>query len=233
MARRQTRRTRRDAGRTSPPLEQAELPVGEKLTRERLERYLWSAADILRGSIDAADYKNFIFGLLFLKRLSDRFDEECHALRTEGDDPEDPDEHQFFVPKRARWAEIQKVATALGEALNKACAALEEQNATLEGVLAGIDYNDEHKLGDAKNRDSVLSRLVQHFGRVNLRNANLAEPDMLGRAYEYLIERFADDAGKKGGEFYTPKKVVELIVEILAPTEGMRICDPTCGSGAC
>src|SRR5262249_44851078 len=168
------------AGRGTPATDQVELPIGEKLTRERLERYLWSAADILRGSIDAADYKNFIFGLLFLKRLSDRFNEECEALRAEGADPEDPDEHQFFVPKRARWAEIQKIATGLGEALNKACAALEEQNATLEGVLAGIDFNDEHKLGDAKNRDSVLSRLVQHFGRVNLRNANLAEPDMLG-----------------------------------------------------
>ncbi len=220
------------AGRETPArAEQVDLSVGEKLTRGRLERYLWSAADILRGSIDASDYKTFIFGLLFLKRLSDRFDEECEVLRAEGADPEDPDEHQFFVPKRARWGDIQKVATGLGEALNKACAALEEQNTMLEGVLAGIDYNDEHKLGDAKNRDRVLSRLVQHFGRVNLRNANLAEPDMLGRAYEYLIERFANDAGKKGGEFYTPKKVVELIGEILAPREGMRICDPTCGSG--
>jgi len=212
--------------------EEVEVAPGEKLTTDKLERYLWSAADILRGSIDSSDYKGFIFGMLFLKRLSDRFDEECDALRSQPNaDPDDPDEHDFFVPKRSRWSEIQKVATGIGEALNKACAELEQRNDKLEGVLAGIDFNDERKLGDAKNRDGVLSRLVQHFGRVDLRNANLAEPDMLGRAYEYLIEKFADDAGKKGGEFYTPKKVVELIVAILEPKEGMRVCDPACGSG--
>jgi type I restriction enzyme M protein len=218
------------AGKGAAPT-QVELPIGERLTVDRLERYLWSAADILRGSIDSSDYKNFIFGLLFLKRLSDRFDEECEALVRDGSDPDDPDEHEFFVPKRARWAELQRVATNLGEALNKACEALEEKNASLEKVLAGIDFNDERKLGDAKQRDTVLARLVQHFSRLNLRNASLSEPDMLGRAYEYLIEKFADDAGKKGGEFYTPRNVVRLIVELLAPTERMRVCDPTCGSG--
>ena len=212
--------------------ERVEVAPGEKLTIDKLEQYLWSAADILRGSIDSSDYKGFIFGMLFLKRLSDRFDEECDALRSQANaDPDDPDEHDFFVPKRARWAEIQRVATGVGEALNKACAELEQKNDKLEGVLAGIDFNDERKLGDAKNRDSVLSRLVQHFSRIDLRNANLSEPDMLGRAYEYLIEKFADDAGKKGGEFYTPRMVVRLIVEILQPAPGMRICDPTCGSG--
>jgi type I restriction enzyme M protein len=209
-----------------------EVAPGEKLTTEKLEGYLWSAADILRGSIDSSDYKGFIFGMLFLKRLSDRFDEECDALRSQPNaDPDDPDEHDFFVPKRSRWTEIQRVATGVGETLNKACAELEQKNDKLEGVLAGIDFNDERKLGDAKNRDSVLSRLVQHFSKLDLRNANLSEPDMLGRAYEYLIEKFADDAGKKGGEFYTPRMVVRLIVEILQPAPGMRICDPTCGSG--
>lgn len=214
-----------------PDAEPIQLRTGEKLTVDRLERYLWSAADILRGSIDSSDYKNYIFGLLFLKRLSDRFAEECDALAKEGDDPEDKDNHQFFVPKRARWSEIQKVATDLGSALNKACAQLEDTNNSLDGVLAGIDYNDERKLGDARSRDVILGRLVQHFSRLSLRNADLSEPDMLGRAYEYLIEKFADDAGKKGGEFYTPRMVVRLIVEMLAPQERMRICDPTCGSG--
>jgi type I restriction enzyme M protein len=216
---------------TAVPAERVDLSPADHLTIGRLEGYLWSAADILRGSIDSSDYKNFIFGLLFLKRLSDRFDEECEALVAGGHDPEDVDEHDFFVPKRARWSEIQKVATNIGETLNKACAALEEKNTALEGVLAGIDYNDERKLGDARNRDAVLARLVQHFSKLNVRNANLSEPDMLGRAYEYLIEKFADDAGKKGGEFYTPRMVVKLIVELLTPAEGMRICDPTCGSG--
>ena len=222
------------AATPAPAAKTADAPA-EKLGVEQLERYLWSAADILRGSIDSSDYKTYLFGLLFLKRLSDRFEEEAEKLVAEGVSAEvawtDPDEHQFFVTRRARWSTIQKKATNIGEALNKACAALEEQNPALEGVLAGIDYNDERKLGDARNRDNVLARLVLHFSQVWLRNDRMAEPDLLGRAYEYLIEQFADDAGKKGGEFYTPRMVVRLIVELLAPTERMRICDPTAGSG--
>ncbi len=210
-------------------------PVGAKLTVEQLEAHLWRAADILRGSIDSSDYKNFIFGLLFLKRLSDVFEEEAEKLIADGTEVkvawEDRDYHRFFVPKRARWSEVGKQATGIGDFLNKACAALEEDNSSLEGVLRGIDYNDEHKLGNAKHRDDVLSRLVLHFSKLSLRNADLSEPDMLGRAYEYLIEKFADDAGKKGGEFYTPRKVVQLIVELLEPKDTDRICDPTVGSG--
>ena len=219
----------------SRPAAAPSSPSGEALSVAQLEQYLWSAADILRGSIDSSDYKTYIFGLLFLKRLSDRFEEEAQKLVADGVSETvawtDPDEHQFFVPDRARWGTIQRTATNIGEALNKACAALEEQNPALEGVLAGIDYNDERRLGDARNRDTVLARLVQHFSEVSLRNDRMAEPDLLGRAYEYLIEQFADDAGKKGGEFYTPRMVVKLIVELLAPTERMRICDPTAGSG--
>lgn len=218
----------------TPSASSAPRPASGKLTQADLERHIWSAADILRGSIDSSDYKSFIFGLLFLKRLSDRFEEECAAVRGEGGDPEDPDEHEFFVPKRARWPEIQKHATNLGEVLNKAASAIEQEahnGAALEGVLGGIDFNDERKLGDAKQRDQVLARLIQHFAGLDLKNTSLSEPDMLGRAYEFLIERFADDAGKKGGEFYTPRKVVQLIVELLEPAEGMRICDPTVGSG--
>ena len=155
-----------------------EPPAGV-LSVAQLEQYLWSAADILRGSIDSSDYKTYIFGLLFLKRLSDRFEEEAEKLVAEGV-PEDvawtdPDEHQFFVPDRSRWEAIRKRATNIGETLNKACAALEEQNSALEGVLAGIDYNDERKLGDARNRDTVLARLVQHFSQVSLRNDRMAE----------------------------------------------------------
>ena len=218
-----------------PPPDTGAAPPPDILSVAQLEQKLWAAADILRGSIDSSDYKSYIFGLLFLKRLSDRFEEEAEKLIADGMSEvvawTDPDEHQFFVPDRARWGAIRAAAANIGETLNKACAALEEQNGALEGVLAGIDYNDERKLGDARNRDTVLARLVQHFSEVSLRNDRMAEPDLLGRAYEYLIEQFADDAGKKGGEFYTPRMVVKLIVELLAPAAGMRVCDPTAGSG--
>jgi type I restriction enzyme M protein len=207
-----------------------------RINLDQLNAHLWRAADILRGQIDAADYKNYIFGFLFLKRLSDVFEEEAERIERETGDRDlawsDPDEHPFFVPERARWSQIRKLTQNVGDALNKACAALEEANpGKLEGVLLGIDFNDERKLGDSRNRDAILMRLIHHFSEISLRNADLPEPDTLGRAYEYLIERFADDAGKKGGEFYTPRRVVQLIVELLAPTERMRICDPTVGSG--
>ncbi|MBG0508810.1 SAM-dependent DNA methyltransferase [Agrobacterium sp. MOPV5] len=206
-----------------------------KLTRSELENHLWKSADILRGSIDSSDYKIYIFGFLFLKRLSDRFEEEAKEAIRQGL-PEDvaysdPDEHEFFLVERARWSSIKKLTTGIGDHLNKACAAIEDANPSIEGVLANIDFNSESRLGDAKNREGVLSRLIDHFSRIDLSNASLSEPDMLGRAYEYLIDKFADDAGKKGGEFYTPHHVVRLIVELLDPKPGMRISDPTCGSG--
>ena len=205
-----------------------------KLTFDELKTKVWGAADILRGSIDSADYKNYIFGMLFLKRLSDVFEEEAERIEAETDDMNlawnEPDEHQFFVPERARWDNIRKVSVHIGNELNKACAELEDRNTLMEGVLASIDFNSE-KLGDAKQRDTTLLQLVQQFSAIPMKNQDLAEPDILGRVYEYLIEKFADDAGKKGGEFYTPRKVVQLIVALLGPEERMRICDPTCGSG--
>ena len=146
-------------------------PPGAKLTIDQLEAYLWGAADKLRGKIDSSDYKSFIFGFLFLKRLSDVFEEEAEKLIAAGNAPEvaweDRDYHKFFVPKRARWSSIQKQATGIGDYLNKACAALEEENTSLEGVLRGIDYNDENKLGHAKERDELLARLVIHFSKVS------------------------------------------------------------------
>jgi len=202
-----------------------------QITLETLKSHLWESANILRGSIDAADYKNYIFGLLFLKRLSDVFEEEGERVERETGNKtvawHEPDEHEFFVPEKARWDFIKSRTQNLGELLNKANEALEEQNTTtLEGVLTATDFNDKDRLPDV-----VLSKLIAHFSKIHLRNEDLSEPDILGRAYEYLIGQFADDAGKKGGEFYTPKEVVTLLVEILDPQERMRICDPACGSG--
>lgn len=200
-----------------------------KLTLQQLEAHLWESANILRGTIDSSDYKNYIFGLLFLKRLDDVFVETARTIeREEGDDYGwyDRDEHQFFVPERAHWAHIQAQSQDIGNTINKAFEALEEENPVLNGVLATIDFNDKDKLPD-----STLMQLIQHFSLIDLSNANLSEPDMLGRAYEYLIKQFADDAGKKGGEFYTPSKVVSLLVNLIKPEEGMRVCDPTAGSG--
>ncbi|NRG47793.1 type I restriction-modification system subunit M [Bacillus sp. CRN 9] len=203
-----------------------------KLTLQELETHLWKSADILRGSIDSSDYKSYIFGLLFLKRLSDGFDERKLQLVEEHGEEigsllvDDPDQYRFYVPQEARWEEIRKHAQDIGTAINVAFETLENENSTLEGVLTPIDFNRKEVL-----TDSVLQRLLQHFSLLNLQNRNLAEPDMLGRAYEYLIKMFADDAGKKGGEFYTPSKVVELIVKLIKPEEGMRVYDPTCGSG--
>ena len=199
-----------------------------KVNLDTLKSHLWGSANILRGSIDAADYKNYIFGMLFLKRLSDVFDEERDRLKNENYvDLNDPDNYSFNVPERARWSHLKTLTQDLGTAINTANDALEESNPeTLEGVLSTVDFNDKDRLPD-----STLSALIAHFSRIPLANNDLENPDILGDAYEYLIAQFADDAGKKGGEFYTPKEVVTLLVEILDPHERMRICDPACGSG--
>ena len=211
------------------------------LTSQELQTKLWQAADILRGQIDSADYKNYIFSILFLKRLSDRFDEEvASAVSTRGVPREtaltDPDEHEFFVPEDARWPVITSKSMGLGEALNVASFAIEDANTgRLDGVLTGVNWNDEQKLGSPANREGLIRQLLNHFAGLDLSDANLRDGqvdagNVLGDAYEYLIYQFADDAGKKGGEFYTPREVVRLIVELLEPQERMRICDPTAGS---
>ena len=211
------------------------------LSQRELESKLWGAADILRGQIDAADYKNYIFAALFLKRLSDRFDEEVEAAVASGVPREvalaDADEHEFFVPESARWPALAATTMNLGEALNVAGHEIEFANTPrLDGVLTSVNWNDEQRLGSPANREGIIRQLLNHFSELDLRDANLQTPDggignVLGDAYEYLIHQFADDAGRKGGEFYTPRQIVRLIVELLEPQEGMRICDPTAGSG--
>ena len=210
------------------------------LTTQELQFKLWQAADILRGQIDSADYKNYIFSLLFIKRMSDRFDEEVELAVRAGVPRDvaisDMDEHQFALPEHVHWRKICDATMNLGEALNVASNAIEEANAgRLDGVLAGTNWNDENKLGSPSNREGIIRRLLNHFSDLDLSDENLRTDtgntgNVLGDAYEYLIYQFADDAGKRGGEFYTPRSVVRLIVELLQPQEGMRICDPTFGS---
>jgi type I restriction enzyme M protein len=221
-------------------------PAPRIITRDELNRRLWQAADILRGTVDAGDFKNHILALLFLERLSDVFYERRQEIVDQwqrdgktrqqaeaiADDPDEYGGGSYYVPEGARWDDLMKVGENRAEAVDKALLAIEDRNGQyLEGVLEGIRFNDARRFGDPQTMDSIMQRLLSHFGGIPLGNRNLAEPDILGNAYEYLIERFAEGSGKKGGEFYTPRMVVKLIVELLRPDEGMRIHDPTCGSG--
>ena len=203
----------------------------ERIDLQFLKNHLWKSAGILRGHIDAADCKNYIFGLLFLKRLSDVFDEELEKIQRETEDRnislEGRDQHDFFIPEIARWSRLQTLTKNIGEAINKANCLIEEENPeSLKGVLSAVDFNDKERLPD-----HLLARLINHFSLIRLRNQDLDKPDTLGDASEYLIAQFASNSGKKGGESFTPKEVVELLVGLLNPQDGMRIYDPACGSG--
>ena len=219
-----------------------------KLSLAKLERHLYAAADILRREgIDAATYKDFIFGMLFLKRSNDVFmaargevvrskvDAGMSQADAEADYGENPDYYdEFFVPSVARWPHIQDrlndASVPFGSVLDQALVGLSQANSTLEHVLDHIHFmrvqGNKRVVSDDACKD-----LVRHFSRYRLRSEDFQFSDLLGSAYEFLINMFAESAGKKGGDFYTPRDVIRLMVRILNPTPGLSIYDPTCGSG--
>lgn len=201
-----------------------------KLTISQLEQYLSKAAWILKGPVDASDFKVYIFPLLFFKRISDVFDEEYkQALEESQGDNEYallPEFHRFEVPSGCHWNDVRETTTNVGLAIEKALRGIEQSNQQfLYGIFGDAQWSNKNKLSDR-----LLNDLIEHFSQYNLSNS-LVDVDILGQAYEYLIKHFADLTNKKAGEFYTPRSVVHLLGLILDPHEGESIYDPACGTG--
>jgi type I restriction enzyme M protein len=200
------------------------------VSERSIESWLWDAANILRGPVDASDFKAYIFPLLFLKRISDVYDEErLIALNESGGDvdyAELPEQHRFQVPADCHWSDLQKKSTNVGQAIQRSMREIEKANPnTLYGIFGDVQWTNKERLPD-----SLLVKLVDHFSGMSLSNA-LVPNDVLGNAYEYLIKKFADLTNKKAGEFYTPRSVVSLMVNILDPKPGETVYDPACGTG--
>ncbi|MGN9808153.1 type I restriction-modification system subunit M [Micromonospora sp. BQ11] len=203
--------------------------MSPRITQRELESYLWGAAVVLRGLIDAGDYKQYIFPLVFLKRLSDVYDEEhAAALEIYGDDELAglPENHRFAIPDGAHWQDIRKVTGDVGAAILAAMRAIESANLdTLTGVFGDGDWGNKNLLPDR-----TLKELIEHFSTKTLSVRNLPE-DELGQGYEYLIKKFADDSGHTAQEFYTNRTLVHLMTMMLKPEPGESVYDPTCGTG--
>lgn len=201
-----------------------------KITLSQLEQYLSKAAWILKGPVDASDFKVYIFPLLFFKRISDVYDDEYkQALEESKGDKEYaelPEFHRFVIPKKCHWNNVREVTVNVGQALEKAFRGIEQSNQEhLYGIFGDAQWSNKNKL-----TDRLLIDLIEHFSQYNLSNSNV-DPDLLGQAYEYLIKHFADLTNKKAGEFYTPRSVVHLIGLIVDAKEGESIYDPACGTG--
>jgi type I restriction enzyme M protein len=202
----------------------------EKLTLNKLEQYLSKAAWILKGPVDASDFKVYIFPLLFFKRLSDVYDEEYQIALEESKGDEEyaalPEFHRFEIPKQCHWNDVRETTTNVGQAIEKAFRGIEQSNQELlYGIFGDAQWSNKNKLSDR-----LLIDIIEHFSQYSLSNS-LVDPDILGQAYEYLIKHFADLTNKKAGEFYTPRSVVHLLGLILDPHEGESVYDPACGTG--
>ena len=201
-----------------------------RISQQQLESYLWGAATLLRGTIDAGDYKQFIFPLLFYKRLCDVFDEETQAALAEsgGDNryASGKEQHRFQIPPETHWRNVRQTAKNVGTALQSAMRIIETANQEkLYGIFGDAQWTNKDRLSDTMLRD-----MVEHFSTLELTVANLPE-DELGQGYEYLIKKFADDAGHTAAEFYTNRTVVHLMTEMLDVQPGESVYDPTCGTG--
>ena len=196
----------------------------QPITQTELESYLWGAATLLRGYIDAGDYKQFIFPLMFFKRLCDVYDEERQRSIDElGDDF--PEYHRFNIPAGAHWADVREVTQNVGVAIRDAMREIEKANDRLDGIFGDAPWTNKDRLSD-----ETLIDLIEHFSSQTLSRQRVSE-DLLGQAYEYLIKKFADDSGHTAAEFYTNRTVVHLMTALLQPQPTESIYDPTCGSG--
>ena len=201
-----------------------------KISQSQLESYLWGAATLLRGLIDAGDYKQYIFPLMFYKRLCDVYDEEYQiALEESGDDleyAEFVENHRFQIPEGAHWNDVRNQTKDVGKAIQDAMRSIEKSNPDrLYSIFGDAQWTNKERLSDRLLRD-----LIEHFSSLTLSIANVPQ-DELGVAYEFLIKKFADDSGHTAAEFYTNRTVVDLMTRLLDVKEGESIYDPTCGSG--
>ena len=203
--------------------------MSTRISQSQLESYLWGAATLLRGTIDAGEYKSFIFPLLFLKRLSDVFDEEYKTALEESHGDEDyaalPEQHRFQVPAGAHWSDLRRSTNDVGRTISKAMREIERTNPRLDGVFGDAPWTNKDRLSDA-----TLKELIEHYSQVALSLSNVPE-DELGVAYEFLIKKFADDSGHTAAEFYTNRTLVHLMTQLLEIEPGDSVYDPTCGSG--
>lgn len=216
--------------------------MNTKIQQDEINTVLWKACDTFRGVVDASEYKNYILVMLFVKYVSDVWQEHYQNLKEKYGDDEASilrrlKRERFVLPPDCRFQDLyeQRNAANIGEVINIALEHIEETNKVkLAGVFRNIDFNSEANLGRTKDRNARLKHLLEDFNdsRLDLRSSRIGNLDVIGNAYEYLIAKFAAGAGKKAGEFYTPAEVSELIAELINPQEGERICDPTCGSGS-